>query len=329
MLTQTNDAFRVVIGNDCQAVAVNQNDLGLNDDRVEIINHPKNLGEVRNMNYLLSVADTPFFTWQADDDYYHPDFLKCVEAAIREFPEAECVFTGFQTVRVFNNPLEKPVCDIQPGPMTCYPGHSFVKLWLSNRVVSMAAVAVYKTDFLRRIGGIRALCDAPIGAFSEYDLFLRAGSAKRVVWIPDRLVYYRAHVGSWSFASDRLGVYEVAANHLITNALQVFSEPLFRMTYYSSLRSLMKRMVYAGMTAGGRSKFRPRVVRSFRIVWKLSARLTDLSGGAPIKHRSLRTAALVYALWLIPKTMGHALCPRMVEEWMRRLVAKWRGEIIC
>src|SRR5512138_3932148 len=47
---QTFGDFEAIVGNDHTSVPLSRRLLGVEDPRVRIVNHPANLGEVRNMN---------------------------------------------------------------------------------------------------------------------------------------------------------------------------------------------------------------------------------------------------------------------------------------
>ena len=78
IISQTYKDFEVLIGNDDTSTIITHEMLGITDDRIKIYNHTKNLGEIGNMNYLLSKAEGDFFTIQADDDLYEPQFLESI-----------------------------------------------------------------------------------------------------------------------------------------------------------------------------------------------------------------------------------------------------------
>lgn len=46
-----------------------------NQFNIEYIRHSTNIGAVRNMNYVLEMATTPYFTWVGDDDLLSSNYL--------------------------------------------------------------------------------------------------------------------------------------------------------------------------------------------------------------------------------------------------------------
>ena len=77
VLNQKYKNFKLIIGNDYPESKVTFADLGIDEDpRVKIINYKENSGgEINNLNYLLSQANSEWFTWLADDDVLHSSFL--------------------------------------------------------------------------------------------------------------------------------------------------------------------------------------------------------------------------------------------------------------
>ena len=76
VLKQSFQNFELIISNDYIKAPVNFKSLGIKKDvRIKILNQTKNLGELKNLNFMLSMAKGDWFLWLADDDLLHPDFL--------------------------------------------------------------------------------------------------------------------------------------------------------------------------------------------------------------------------------------------------------------
>lgn len=63
------------------------------DSRVKYIRQPKNLGISKNMQYLLSLAETPYFMWAGDDDLMDETFVKKLYNALENNPDAVSAFS--------------------------------------------------------------------------------------------------------------------------------------------------------------------------------------------------------------------------------------------
>ncbi|MBR4582176.1 MAG: glycosyltransferase family 2 protein [Bacteroidales bacterium] len=63
------------------------------DNRVKYIRQPQNLGISRNMQYLLSLAETPYFMWAGDDDLMVDTFVEKLYNALENNKEAVSAFS--------------------------------------------------------------------------------------------------------------------------------------------------------------------------------------------------------------------------------------------
>ena len=68
ILQQTFTDFEVIVGNDYVEEKINADILDIDDSRINFVNHEINLGEIKNMNWLLDNASGKYFTWLADDE---------------------------------------------------------------------------------------------------------------------------------------------------------------------------------------------------------------------------------------------------------------------
>lgn len=90
LLHQTMQDCEIVISDDqsvddtlaiCERVAAG-------DPRVRFIRPPHNLGAQRNMEFALSHARGKYFVWCCQDDYWEPEFLERLSAALDAAPTA-------------------------------------------------------------------------------------------------------------------------------------------------------------------------------------------------------------------------------------------------
>lgn len=100
IINQTYKNSKIIIGDNCsnddrtQEIA---SGFANNDQRMEYVRHPENLGYFANLSYLIKRADTEYFMWAADDDRYNPQYIeKCIDT-LNDNPEYGLVFTRFRT----------------------------------------------------------------------------------------------------------------------------------------------------------------------------------------------------------------------------------------
>ena len=153
---QTFSNFEVIVGNDYVQEPLSVELLGIFDPRIRFVNHPRNLGEVKNMNALIDLGQGRYFTWQTDDDLYAPNFLEDVHSALVKFDFPTCVFTSFEFIRggAFTD-FEK----IPGGQGQMLSGRRFLRMYWSGRLNAMGCSGVYNKAHLKRIGGVESLAD--------------------------------------------------------------------------------------------------------------------------------------------------------------------------
>ena len=109
ILNQSFKKFKLIISDDCSTDG--SGDICLeyakNDSRITYIRQENNIGISKNMQYLLSLADTEFFMWAGDDDLYHPDFIKQLLGAFQVNKNAVTVFCTCQLIDENGNARSK------------------------------------------------------------------------------------------------------------------------------------------------------------------------------------------------------------------------------
>jgi glycosyltransferase involved in cell wall biosynthesis len=65
------------------------------DSRIKYIRQKENIGISNNFLFVLSSASCPYFMWAADDDEWHPDFIK---SCMSNISGASSIMTGFDVL---------------------------------------------------------------------------------------------------------------------------------------------------------------------------------------------------------------------------------------
>ncbi|MEW6325090.1 MAG: glycosyltransferase family 2 protein [Nitrospirota bacterium] len=236
VLSQTYGDFEVIVGNDYLDETLSAERLGINDSRIRFINHPRNLGELANMNALLGLSRGRYFTWQFDDDLYAPNFLEAIDAALHAFRFPACVFTSYDIVR--ENPIARPVA--YAGREMLYTGRRFLSLYLSGRLKAMGCTGVYESAYLKRVGGVERLSDGPFALHSEYLLLIRAGLLEQIGYIDAPLVIFHRHEESWGHANRDAGLYKQAGRNLVRESVKLFARPPLRDDFHRNLPPMLE-----------------------------------------------------------------------------------------
>lgn len=228
IISQTFSDFEVLIGNDDTSTIITHDLLGVSDDRIRIFNHPENMGEIANMNFLLENALGKYFTIQADDDLYEPQFLESVYNAIQTHNDVDCGYTKFRIIHGEDFPAPNMFSLPQPVYFT---GASFIHGYLEGKCRLMPVCGIFKKTLLASMGGIKNPSNAQIGLFGEYILVLSLPPDAKIGYIDLPLVMYRVQVnrseantgGVWNITD--LSQYKTATLGMILVGARLFSQP--------------------------------------------------------------------------------------------------------
>lgn len=115
------------------------------DSRITYIRQPNNLGISRNMQFLLSLADTPFFMWAGDDDLYDPKFI---EKLITELQNSVAVsaFCNFSTIDEEDKVIETFTQFNYAEPNRRKRLNGFIR-----NAHDAFGYGIFKTDFIRAV----------------------------------------------------------------------------------------------------------------------------------------------------------------------------------
>ena len=237
---QTFSDFEVIVGNDFIREALSTDTLGIRDSRIRIVNHPQNMGEVRNMNALIDLGRGRYFTWLSDDDLYAPNFLEDVHSALVKFDFPPCVFTSFEFIHGGG------VADVEKTPSgqgQTLSGRQFLRKYWSGKLKAMVCSGVYNKEHLKRIGAVESLADTSFALYSEHLLLVRAGLLEQVAYIDEPLVKYRIHDDSWGCTAKDLLLYKQASGNLIREGAAIFSNPELRDDFRQNMASVLEFVV--------------------------------------------------------------------------------------
>ncbi|MCG3769442.1 MAG: GalNAc(5)-diNAcBac-PP-undecaprenol beta-1,3-glucosyltransferase [Nitrosomonadaceae bacterium] len=220
VLHQSFESFELIISNDYPEVAVTLDCLGIKDDsRVKIVNQDSNLGEVKNMNYLLDVAQGEWFVWLADDDLLHPEFLMRASKAILSNQDSSIV--GF-----FSNYIAASCPDgVFPttlGLNQCvrYDAARFLVEYTSRKIPLIGCYGVMRVDSLRKIGGMPSL-GSSFGPYSDTLIPILLAEHGELCWVDEPLVFLRTHADSLSCKSAEFAAFTSAEADFLRNLKRI------------------------------------------------------------------------------------------------------------
>jgi len=241
--------FEIIIGNDYTDEVLTGDLLGISDPRIRIVNHPRNLREVGNMNALLDLATGTYFTWLFDDDVYEPNFLQTAHDGL--------VTSGFPPALFSSFRMLKPTETFQPRAITSvamreFSGREFLD-WYSDRNPKVTSTCgLFHTATLKSVvGGVEELCASAIGFHCEYLFLVKCAQLARIVYMDAPCYVFRRHADSASESSQDLENYHVAGQTLLKRCAEVLQQPALAGTYADNLQKIARIHIitYAYVTA--------------------------------------------------------------------------------
>jgi glycosyltransferase involved in cell wall biosynthesis len=212
ILDQTFADFELIVGNDNPARTLTLDDLGTQDSRVRIINQPRNLGQVGNWRSLLERATGRYFTWIADDDLYAPDFLAACQATLAAHGFPACVYSSFD---IYSGQDTGNLAPTFSGRSSLESGSDLLWAYLLDEVQLLGNMGVFTRDFLVNQTPWEEMECPGIALFREYLFVLLAAKLEKVAYIPDSLILYRDHAGSWGSSNIDIEDYLSAGKWLV------------------------------------------------------------------------------------------------------------------
>lgn len=331
ILCQTFTDFEIIIGNDYVKETLSYEDLDSEDPRIRIVNHTTNLGELDNLNMLLKISRGRYFTWQADDDFYAPNFLQEVyKAIITHGNDPKCLLTSFNVVR--DNHIFKQIHDkiISVKKVRIFDGQKFMKHYWNGGVKVMGFVGVYTKAYLMGIGGLKRLTNMPIAIFSEYMLLMEISLLREVIYIDAPLIYYRAHDESWSASVKDYEAYKIAGINFLKMSIEIFKSPAAGINYFRrNLSGVMKIVLGAGSKICARNGSVFLSLSYIKYLGTLKSIIWSLKGTGLFFYgiQSLCHVTLWFLLLYFPQVLLITIMPDSIRRVALKLRSYVHGEI--
>ncbi|HJO92903.1 MAG TPA: glycosyltransferase family 2 protein [Victivallales bacterium] len=236
LINQTFTDFEVIIGNDYIKQHINLNDLDIHDKRIRIINHERNLGEIKNMNYLLSVSSGKYFTWIADDDAYSSIFLESINQALKKFGSQPAIFTSYFMDK---NCPENYDLNLPDANFRFMKGNDFLVKYLKKEIKLLGCCGVFDRKYLNKIGGMIQL-GTGFSPYSDNILAIKSGALENIVYINHPLIFFRGHEQSISFTSIEIKPYISAQKEFLPICMEIFNHEKLKKYFDSNLYYILK-----------------------------------------------------------------------------------------
>lgn len=238
ILAQGFTDFEVIIGNDYIAEVLTCEMLGITDPRIRIVNHPRNLREVGNMNALLGLASGRYFTWLFDDDLYEPDFLQTAHDCLVKTGFPPAFFSSFRMLKGAEKFLPNKLLYSNLIELT---GREFIGWYSACRPEIASTSGLFDTAALRSIvGGVEELCNTAIGIYCEFLFLVKCGLLDRIIYIDAPFYVFRRHAGSASESNQDLENHQVAGQELVRKCAEVLRHPTLVDDYSVNIMKICK-----------------------------------------------------------------------------------------
>jgi glycosyltransferase involved in cell wall biosynthesis len=238
LLSISNQAFadfEVLVGNDFTEEPITTKLLGVDDPRVRIINNPRNLGEVGNLNALLRVSRGTYFALVADDDLLSPNYLQAAYDALIRFDFPNAVYTSF-----VNASAIPPSASNLEECTRVLSGREFLKSYLANELKVIGTMGVTNCEYLMKLGGFENVSGGRMALHTEYLQVVKIGLLEKVAYVDAPLVVYRVHEGSWGCSNDNFEEYKRSGVNLARLSIEYLRRPELVADFDENLTQLLK-----------------------------------------------------------------------------------------
>jgi glycosyltransferase involved in cell wall biosynthesis len=196
VLNQTYQNFKLLIGNDYPETKITFKSLGIEfDERIEIFNFEKNIGEINNLNFLLNKSDKGWFTWLADDDIFHESFLESlIKSSVRLDEKIVAVYCPYISGEI---PGKEFFTQKLSNISTQLNAVDFISKYLSKKFKIVGCYGLMDSEKLKEIGGFPSL--GPFeGSYADTLIPILLSPHGDLIILNDPLVFYRTHIESYS-----------------------------------------------------------------------------------------------------------------------------------
>lgn len=204
ILNQTFQDFNIIISNDNPNRKLDPSEFEiLQNPRIRIVNQMNNLGEIENLNWLLNQCNSIYFTWLADDDLMHPEFLQILVSKMLNSPSSLVVYSNYAHGSVPDSSFSTLNREVE------FKRHStgeFLEMYSWRKLHLIGCYGLFKTEIIKKVGGFRKLGSGfSPGSDTLIPILISAKTDIEYVDLP--LIFLRTHPFSRSTSSPDLFSY--------------------------------------------------------------------------------------------------------------------------
>lgn len=238
IIQQSYENIEIIISNDNPKREVSFKTLRIKPDkRVRIVNQTKNLGEVGNLNYVLKKSFGDYFTWLADDEVLHPQFLEACMSALEKHSDhkTSAVYPFYDAGE---NPQKIFYKAIRNSQITRLKKKEFGEWYSKNLTKIIGIYGLLNRMAMVKIGGFRKLGDG-FGPYSDNLIPFKLSTFGDILILHEKLYFYRLHPTALSVASTDIQSYWTAEVEFLKEIRNIYKH-LNARAMRSIQRSLIK-----------------------------------------------------------------------------------------
>lgn len=207
ILNQTYSDFRLLISDDCSTDNTREilNEYVNKDKRVVVFLQNKNLGVVKNFEFLMKQVESEYFMFADQDDSWYEDKI---EESIKKMDEtdSDLVYTDLEIVDENLNILNKSYWAVKGFNKKVKKYNNFKSLYLNNYITGCTILA--KSKWIEKI---LPLPDKSNYILHDYWTAIIISRFGKISYINKPLVKYRQHTGNnigSKRKTDKINVFE-------------------------------------------------------------------------------------------------------------------------
>jgi glycosyltransferase involved in cell wall biosynthesis len=189
-LSQSITNFRLLIADNASDYRTREIVESFDDDRIEYVRLPVNIGMTPNINRVIELTQTDFLVILPDDDLLYPDYLQSTLAILESNPEAGVVHTAFDLMGGDGRIIEEGRSLMNGrASVGIDRGYDVIELGMRSSGLACWTSCLFRTKAISAAGGLRVE-DEP---FADGPLIMRIALDWDIGRIPDPLVAVRLH----------------------------------------------------------------------------------------------------------------------------------------
>lgn len=234
VLSQDFEDFEIVIANDNVNRKINTEWLGIDDERVRIINNEKNLGVIDNINSLPKHARGEYFVWLSDDDLMLPGFLRLTKQAVEKHAPVDVLYG----VTYFGEDMPEIEASSN-AEIIIFDGKRWLREYLSKKIQIVGCYGAFKTEYVKHESKLKNLGISSNPPYCDNLLAIDVALLDKIVYFNHLSFFFRHHPNSISYSGDAIQEYVTAQRDMIGYCSKIFEMKQFVEEKSKNYRNLL------------------------------------------------------------------------------------------